>query len=184
MNTIVTSREAILEAGRQLIRKQGTADISIRSIAAACGVSVGSIYNYFDSKNDLITAAVESVWSEIFHASGQENFEHFSDCVEWIFDRIKKGAETYPGFFTLHSMAFFGKDRDNGRILMEKAWSHMQGRLLHILLKDRDIRPDAFEGALSPEGFVEILFSLVLSSLIRQNYESGAILEMLRKLLY
>ena len=104
--------------------------------------------------------------------------------MEWIFDRIKKVAETYPGFFTLHSMAFFGKDRDNGRILMEKAWSHMQGSLLHILLKDRDIRPDAFEGALSPEGFVEILFSLVLSSLIRQNYESGAILEMLRKLLY
>ena len=77
MNTIVTSKEAILEVSRQMIREQGAAEISIRSVAAACGVSVGSIYNYFDSKNDLITAAVESVWSEIFHASGQENFEHF-----------------------------------------------------------------------------------------------------------
>ena len=43
MNTIVTSKEEILKTSREMIRQQGWSAISIRSVAAACGVSVGSI---------------------------------------------------------------------------------------------------------------------------------------------
>ncbi len=67
MNTVVTSKEQILKASRELIQRQGWSAVNIRSVAAACGVSVGSIYNYFDSKAALVGAAVESVWCEIFH---------------------------------------------------------------------------------------------------------------------
>ena len=45
MNTIVTSKEEILKNSRELIREKGWAAVSIRSVASACGVSVGSIYN-------------------------------------------------------------------------------------------------------------------------------------------
>ena len=65
MNTIVTSKEEILKNSRELIREKGWAAVSIRSVASACGVSVGSIYNYYDSKAELISATVESVWCEI-----------------------------------------------------------------------------------------------------------------------
>ena len=45
MNTIVTSKEDILKNSRELIREKGWTAVSIRSVASACGVSVGSIYN-------------------------------------------------------------------------------------------------------------------------------------------
>ena len=61
MNTVVTSKEKILKTSRELIQEQGWSAVSIRSVAAACEVSVGSIYNYFDSKTDLISSTVESV---------------------------------------------------------------------------------------------------------------------------
>ena len=54
MNTVVTSKEEILRASRELIRQKGWDAVNIRSVAAACGVSVGSIYNYFDSKAALV----------------------------------------------------------------------------------------------------------------------------------
>ena len=41
MNTVVASKEEILKASRELIRQQGWSAVSIRSVAAACGVSVG-----------------------------------------------------------------------------------------------------------------------------------------------
>ena len=66
MNTVITSREAILEKSRE-ISIQGLAALNIRSVASACGVSVGSIYNYFHSKSDLTASAVEDVWHDIFH---------------------------------------------------------------------------------------------------------------------
>lgn len=67
MNTVVTSKEDILKTSRELIQQKGLPAINIRSVAAACGVSVGSIYNYFDSKAALVSAVVESVWREIFY---------------------------------------------------------------------------------------------------------------------
>ena len=43
MNTIVTSKEEILKTSRELIQREGWSAVNIRSVAAACGVSVGSI---------------------------------------------------------------------------------------------------------------------------------------------
>ena len=60
MNTVVTSKEEILKTSRELLQKQGWSAVNIRSVAAACGVSVGSIYNYFSSKTELIGTIVES----------------------------------------------------------------------------------------------------------------------------
>ena len=67
MNRVVTSKEEILQASRELLKEQGWTAINIRAVAAACHVSVGSIYNYFGSKADLVSNTVESVWHEIFH---------------------------------------------------------------------------------------------------------------------
>ena len=72
MNIVVTSKDEILKTNRELIQKQGWSAVSIRSVAAACGVSVGSIYNYFKSKEALMSATVESVWCDIFHLPEQE----------------------------------------------------------------------------------------------------------------
>ena len=56
----VTSDKAILQASRTLLQEQGWTALNIRSVAAACGVSVGSIYNRFGSKSQLVAATVES----------------------------------------------------------------------------------------------------------------------------
>ena len=56
MNTVVTSREEILAASRELIRQKSLPALSVRSVASACGVSVGSIYNYFETKEEIFLA--------------------------------------------------------------------------------------------------------------------------------
>ena len=88
MNTIITSKEDILKTSRELIREQGWSAVNIRSVAAACGVSVGSIYNYFDSKADLVGETVESVWCQIFHqpedgAVFQLSLIHIFQCIQY-----------------------------------------------------------------------------------------------------
>ena len=116
MNTSVTSRDAILSVSRQFITQNGFGSVNMRAIAAACGVSVGSVYNYFPSKGDLICAVVESVWHDIFHLSGQSSqFSSFTDCVKWLFDSIRQGCAEYPAFFTLHSPELFCKRKAKGQ---------------------------------------------------------------------
>lgn len=82
MNKVVTSKEEILKTSRELIQKKGWSAISIRSVASACDVSIGSIYNYFDSKTDLVGATIESVWNEIFHTPEDDSvFQDIISCV-------------------------------------------------------------------------------------------------------
>lgn len=185
MNTVITSREAILDTCRQLVKEHGWLAVNIRNVASACGVSIGSIYNYFDSKAALTAATVESIWCDIFHFPGQDtDFDNFLDCVHGIFVSIKKGSEQYPGFFTAHSMSFLGKDRADGQRLMAQSWAHMQEQLYSILTQDKYIRADTFDELLSPQKFADLAFSLIISALVRQDYDDSAILEMIRRMIY
>ncbi len=185
MNHTVTSKEEILKISRELIQKQGWSAVSIRSVAAACGVSVGSIYNYFDSKTALTGATVESIWCEIFHRPEDESvFTDAQSCIVWIYGQMKYGSRQYPGFFTLHSISFMQEDKADGRQKMQNTWQHILDGLCAVLKRDEKIRPDAFTEQFTPEQFADILFSLMLSALIKSDYDPAPVLEILRRTLY
>ena len=185
MNTVVTSKEEILKTSRELIRQQGWSAVNIRSVAAACGVSVGSIYNYFDSKSELVGAAVESVWYEIFHRTGDRDvFQDIEACIVWMYERMEYGCRQYPGFFTLHSLGFMQEDKSDGKRRMQQAWRHILDVLCSVLERDAKIRDDAFTEQFTAEGFADVLFSLMLSALLRQDYDPAAVLEIVRRTLY
>lgn len=185
MNTVVTSKEDILKISRKLIQRQGWSAINIRSVAAACGVSVGSIYNYFDSKATLVNATVESVWCEIFHRPEDGAvFQDTQACIVWMYERIEQGCKQYPGFFTLHSLGFMREDKDDGKQKMQQTWLHIRDKLNSVLKRDARIRADAFTEQFTAERFADVLFSLMLSALLRQDYDPTALLEIIRRTLY
>ena len=185
MNINVTSKEEILKTSRELIQRQGWQAVNIRSVAAACGVSVGAIYNYFDSKAALMGAAVESVWCEIFHRPDQgTGFPDTLACITWLYERMEWGCKQYPGFLCLHSLAFLGEDKRDGKRQMQQTWQHILEGLCSVLGRDPNLRPDAFTPEFTPEKFSFLLFSLMLSALLRQDYDPTAVLEIVRRALY
>ena len=50
------------EADRQ-VRSGGYGSMTVRSVAAACGVGVGTVYNYFPSKDALLAAFMLEDWN-------------------------------------------------------------------------------------------------------------------------
>lgn len=185
MNTVVTSKEEILNTSRALIQREGWSAVNIRSVAAACGVSVGSIYNYFDSKAALLGATVESVWCEIFHRPEDGSvFQDTQACITWIYGRMAYGCQQYPGFFTLHSLGFLREERADGKRRMERTWQHILDGLCIVLKRDPQIRPGAFTEQFTVEQMADVLFSLMLSALLRQDYDPSTVLEIVRRALY
>ncbi len=53
-------RRRILVAAERVFVEQGFGRASIDDVVAACGMSVGAIYNYFPSKSELVRAAIDS----------------------------------------------------------------------------------------------------------------------------
>lgn len=185
MNHTVTSRQEILRVSRELIRQRGFPAVNIRSVAGACGVSVGSIYNYFTSKEDLLGAAVESVWQDIFRRpEDTEVFRNTQACVAWLYRCIERGSGEYPGFFTLHAVSFLPLEKVQGKQRMQQAWRHILEQLCTVLRNDPNIRPDAFDARLSREEFADVIFSLMLSALLRGDYDPAPVQELVRRVLY
>lgn len=185
MNIAVTSNEDILKTSRELIRQQGWSAINIRSVAAACGVSVGSIYNYFDSKAALVSATVESVWREIFRRPEDKAvFQDTQAYITWMYAQMEYGCKQYPGFFTLHSLGFLQEEKADGKRRMRQAWQHIIDELCCVLKQDARVRADAFTEQFTAERFSDVLFSLMLSALLRQDYDPAAVLEIVRRTLY
>lgn len=185
MNTTVTSKEEILRISRELIQTQGWKAINIRAVAKECNISIGSIYNYFHNKSDLIAATVESVWQDIFHFS--ENtavFDSFVGCVEWAFDSMKMGEERYPGFFAFHSMVFMKDEKGNGQQMMAESWKHISEGLYQVLLHDPKVDMNTFDEEFTPQKFVEIIFSLIIAAIIRHEYDCSGITGMIRRTVY
>ena len=120
----VTSDKAILQASRTLLQEQGWTALNIRSVAAACGVSVGSIYNRFGSKSQLVAATVESIWQEIFCLPQDPGaFADLLSCVAWLFQRLEESRQTYPGFLSVHALCFSQEELDAGQRRMERTSS-------------------------------------------------------------
>jgi len=145
MNPMATSKADILKTSRELIQQNGWAAVNIRAVAAACGVSVGCIYNYFGSKTELVSAAVESIWNDIFHHPEDEAvFQDTLSCIRWMYRQMEYGCQQYPGFFTHHALGFVQQDTANGKQQMRQTWQHILDALCNVLRHDTKIRPDAF----------------------------------------
>lgn len=54
----------LLEEARKQIMESGYGSMTIRSVAAACGIGVGTVYHYYPSKDALIAAFMLEDWKQ------------------------------------------------------------------------------------------------------------------------
>lgn len=185
MNKTVTTEQDILRVSRRVVLEEGILAFSMRSVAKACGVAVGSLYNYFPSKSGLLGATIESIWREIFLPFEQhEEFDGFADCVSCMFDTILAGNQKYPGFLNIHSLHFVSSEKEEGRQQMDRYFSRLQERMLAVLKNDPAVRKGAFSTELSMETFTDYSFTLLITILVRQQEDCTELLQMIRNCIY
>ena len=63
------TRDALISAGREVLEQRGWSGFSPETVAHAAGVSYGTFYTYFESKEDLLGAVVRTLAGEMFAAS-------------------------------------------------------------------------------------------------------------------
>lgn len=177
MNKTVTSRAEILKAAKELALSKGTDALGMREVAQHCNIAVGSIYNYFPTKSDLEIAVVGEIWMEIFEpALCTVQNEGFLRLVRRMSTSVREGIAAYPDFFSQHALMIGDKQR--GRTAMGNCFARLRAALLDALKGDRDIRADAWGGALTPEAFVDFVLGFIRSNLV-MGQEHGELLEAL-----
>ena len=123
--TTEKKKQAIIQAALQLFKEKGFKETSIKSIAEVAEVSPVSIYNYFGSKDNLVTLCVNDLFEEVTQQAEDilnSNLDFktklnqaFSLCQEkmsrQISDYFQDKMVKEPTFSTLLAKAITSKKR-------------------------------------------------------------------------
>ena len=160
MNISVTSKETILQVCRNIVSTKGLQSLNMRSVAKECHIALGTLYNYYSDKNDLLLATIKSIWHDIFHTdqcSGKAT--SFPEYINDIFSCIQKGTRTYPNFFTAHSISIAKSQKGEAKSIMEHYFDHMKIEMLDVLHNDRKLSDAAFSSTLTESDFTVVNLS-------------------------
>lgn len=94
-------QERLIAEARKQIAQSGYSSMTIRSVAAGCGVGVGTVYNYFKSKDELLAAYMLEDWKaciRVIQTTG-EGPVFPETVVRCIYDQLLLFAEKNRSVF-------------------------------------------------------------------------------------
>lgn len=94
-------RENLLNEAQKQVLEQGYSAMTIRSVASACGVGVGTVYNYFPSKDMLVASFMLEDWQKSmkeFQASCEQAHAP-RVALQSIYDGLLRFTEKYTVLF-------------------------------------------------------------------------------------
>lgn len=102
MPKIIENLESrLIEEAKKQIEEDGYGALTIRSVAKACGVGVGTVYNYFASKEELIATHLLEDWKQCIKAINvvstySENPRPVAQC---IYDQLVSFSQRHQAIF-------------------------------------------------------------------------------------
>lgn len=89
------TRRRLLESSRAVFERKGFLETRMIDIAAEANMAVGSIYNYFDSKEEMFREAVEEMVAGIFPPAGPASEGPMRDPISRIEATTRHFLEFY-----------------------------------------------------------------------------------------
>ncbi len=93
-------REQLLVEAKRQIAQNGYGKTTIRSVASACGIGVGTMYNYFKSKDMLIASFMVDDWQECLEKMRQKNANDTEAFLKNIYLSLREFAQSHTYLFS------------------------------------------------------------------------------------
>lgn len=181
MRKTVTSRKEILKNCQNIVANKDLTALDIRTVADACHVSVGSIYNHFSSKDDLVYEVLNQAWGKIFDLedSKETKDKSLDHYLQWLFSSLAKKKEEHPNFFNYYSLGTAFKNPEKGAQLFENHLKPLKEGLKEVWKNDSSI-PSSLE---KEEQKIDFIFTSLLSVLLSNSMEEKDFIQMVKSYL-
>lgn len=143
-----TTREKLLDAAIELVNQYGMKYLTVRNICDEAGVSTGSFYNLFDSKDDLVFYYLQNVFTE-YKQKVEEDASAYSSLEKvaliyrfYIQCVLETGLEFITGLYaanTNQAFNFLERDSENEMVLDRVREYLIEGKASGEIRSDVDI---------------------------------------------
>ena len=93
-------RELLLETAKEQIRLHGYRKTTIRSVASACGLGVGTVYNYFKSKDMLIATFMLEDWRKCLKEMKSHSSTDGNVALKGIYLSLQSFMQKHQALFS------------------------------------------------------------------------------------
>lgn len=100
-------KDRLLAEAKRQIEQEGYETLTIRSIAKGCGVGVGTVYNYFPSKEALLAAYLLEDWViclQTIRATAESSDEP-KPALQCVYEQLVGFAERHEDVFRTQAAA-------------------------------------------------------------------------------
>ena len=115
-------RKQLLAEAKKQIAQCGYSDTTIRSVASACGIGVGTVYNYFPSKEMLVATSVYEDWKNYLSYIEKLPTDEPYTLLKGIYQSLQKFAKENQTLFS---------DADAAKLVSVSSVDH------HKMLRDQ-----------------------------------------------
>ncbi|MEG0308094.1 MAG: TetR family transcriptional regulator [Clostridium sp.] len=181
-----TPREVILQAAKEIAVAESISAISIRSVASKCKISIGTVYNSFETKSDLLVAVVEDFW--------RDAFVNFDECLQGNKDVFEKIQGLYDNLFRylnqfqenwLDQLSLLKtSEKSLGRRRENEFFKRIRKSIVALLDSEETISSETWTDTFTKEKLAEFIFTNMLAMLKRGEVDIDFFLEGLKRMIY
>ena len=178
-------RDQLIDEAYQIASNDGISALSVRKVATACGIAVGSVYVYFPTKADLTAAVLTRFFDETFSDEfcAVRSGERFTSYV-------RRFRTTLSQARTAMSVDWFAEMRRLPRkehVALEEVrgpmLTHMERGLVRVLDADEAVDRSRLVGPMSSEGVARLTLRAIVASLM-EDAECETLFALLDSALY
>ncbi len=93
-------RDQLLSEAKRQIDERGYGNTTVRSVANGCGVAVGTVYNYFKSKDMLIASFILNDWMVCLASISEHPKTDRRAYLEYIYTSLCDFADKHMSLFS------------------------------------------------------------------------------------
>lgn len=185
MKKSATSKEDLLKIAKDIASREGIGSLNIRRLAAESGIAIGTVYNYYPSKGDVVGAVIEDFWRNVFHGSHFDaDSDDFVGSCRDIYLRLRENLMSFREEFLKEMEALSRADQKRGKELESFYLEHIKEGMLSILERDWRVDDGIWSEAFTRRRFVSFAFSNMVLLLQEQEDDPSYFEEIMKRLIY
>ena len=174
-------RQTLLDCAGRIECTEGVGAINIRRLASEANIAVGTVYNYFESKQEVLLALTEAYWESVLEemrssVTAARFREQIAQIIMFLRGKMNDCAEILMR--SLHD------DAATGRIRMAAMQRVLRQALVVRLNRDDAVRTDIWSESFTQESFADFVLSNLVLLMQQKETDANTFLEIIERVLY